>query len=123
MSARLSIDTVKAEFDLWRGQKKSPQCRAPDHLRQKALALRGNECSTSAGISVYFERNTQLFGTQFIEPLKSWTKREERPASCLPSATLSRPEAGWRPLPRRRGSPAKASIVHCRPKTTLPYEP
>ncbi len=58
MSARLSIDTVKAEFDLWRGQKKSPQCRAPDALRQKALALRAHysdkEIVKALGISRYY---------------------------------------------------------------------
>ena len=40
MSASLSIESVKLDFERWRAQKKSPQCRAPDHLRQKALALR-----------------------------------------------------------------------------------
>ncbi len=57
MSARLSIDTVKAEFDLWRGLKKSPQCRASDALRQKALALRahysGKEIVKALSLSRY----------------------------------------------------------------------
>ncbi len=39
MSTSLTLESVKAEFDRWRQQKKHSQSRIPASLRKKALAL------------------------------------------------------------------------------------
>ena len=40
MPTPLTLDVVQAQFEQWRQQKKSPQCRVPADLKNNALALR-----------------------------------------------------------------------------------
>lgn len=83
MSSSLTLESVQAEFQQWRQQKRTRGSRVPDELRRKALALRG-QVKTSQLVSAL-----GLSGST----LKQWSgeKNNETPPANPPAEFVALP--------------------------------